>query len=112
MTEFDIQKLLIAWFRKNYKNIPCFAIPNGEIRDKVTAARLKQSGTLAGIPDLLIADGSPGLFLEVKKNNGKLSLNQKVVIAQLKEQGYTVEVCYSYEQGKEIILNYLNKHKY
>jgi len=52
--------------------------PNGEKRDKVTAAILKRMGTKPGIPDFLLYDTSTGYLyaMEVKAKDGHLSESQ------------------------------------
>lgn len=47
-----------------------FAIPNGGLRDKVTAARLKAEGVKPGVPDIFVPHarhGRYGLFIEMKR---------------------------------------------
>ena len=109
MNEFNIQKLFVAWFRATYPGVILFAIPNGEKREPATAKRLKESGVLAGVPDLFIADGKPGLFIEMKDARGRLSAAQKEIIPQLKESGYPVVVCHSYEEAKAAVLEYFTE---
>jgi hypothetical protein len=58
-----------------------FAIPNGGLRDKAVAAKLKKTGVLAGVPDIAIAGaGGHVWFLEVKTSAGKLSADQESFI--------------------------------
>lgn len=107
MTEHDHQKLFIAWVRKHYPTVLVFAIPNGEKRDPVTAKRLQEEGVLAGVPDLFIADGRPGLFIEMKEPmRGRVSTAQKEMLPALASAGYSVAVCYGYEEAKTAFLNY------
>ena len=52
--------------------------PNGELRSKATAARLKSMGTLAGVADLtFISDGGVTSFIELKAPGKYLSPAQK-----------------------------------
>jgi hypothetical protein len=46
MTEHDHQKVFVAWARRNYPDLVLFAIPNGGIRDAITARKLKEEGVL------------------------------------------------------------------
>ena len=48
------QERLCEWL--NAKNVAYFAVPNGGLRMKRTAASLKRQGVKAGVPDLLIID--------------------------------------------------------
>ncbi len=113
MDEHNIQKLLVAWFRKAYPLLAplLFAIPNGGHRDPVTARRLKDEGVLPGIPDLFLAfptAGSSGLFIEMKTLRGTATKAQKAVHAALQAQGYSVAVARGYDAGKKVISEYLS----
>lgn len=81
---------------------------------------MKAEGQKAGVPDLFLAypcKGYHGLFIEMKKSRvgkrgrlidkGKTSEYQDAMIANLRKVGYRVEVCYSFDQFKEIIKQYL-----
>ena len=107
MTEHQHQRLFIHWARLRYPNLLIFAIPNGGQRSIVTAKRLQAEGVVAGIPDLFVADGRPGLFIEMKKPGGALSKSQKEIIPTLQKNGYYVAVCYGFEQAKIALINYL-----
>ena len=48
------QERLCEWL--NAKNVAFFAVPNGGLRMKRTAAALKRQGVKAGVPDLIIID--------------------------------------------------------
>lgn len=75
----------------------------------VTAKLLKDEGVVAGIPDLFVADGRPGLFIEMKEpGKGALSKAQKAVIPQLQRHGYPVVVCYGYDEAKQAFMGYIN----
>ena len=51
-----------------------FHVPNGEVRDPRTGAKLKAMGTRRGVADLLfIRPGAPPLFLELKDRVGRQS---------------------------------------
>lgn len=118
--EHDEQVKLVAWARANagwFEALKLlFSIPNGGHRNAKTAALMKAEGVLAGVPDLYLAcprfwpDGSVshGLFIEMKAKGGRLSQNQKAIISLLRERGYRVAVCYSAEEAKAEILEYLD----
>lgn len=114
------QELLVRWFKLQYPSLLMFAIPNGGSRHIVEAKSLVLSGVTSGVPDLMLAkgvNGLNGLFIELKrpkvkgKPNPVVSKQQKEVIVHLIEAGYAAEVCYGFEQAKEVIVNYLNKEK-
>jgi hypothetical protein len=113
MDEHNHQRLTVAWFRARYPHLAgvFFAIPNGGRRDKVTAARLKDEGVVAGVPDLFLAvphDGKAGLWLEMKDAlRGTASKAQKHMHTELEAQGYAVAVARGYEAAKLAITHYL-----
>lgn len=120
--EHDTQVECVNWFREDF---PVFAdllwaIPNGGYRSKATARAMKAEGQKAGVPDLQLAvprKGYHGLFIEMKKSSvgkkgqlvgkGRTSELQDKMIERLREVGYKVEVCYSFEQFKNITREYL-----
>lgn len=51
--------------------------PNGEVRDKATAGKLKGMGVLAGVPDLcFVMPNGQAAFLELKVGGGRLDDDQ------------------------------------
>lgn len=115
-TELQEQIYLFNW-AKYESGIPklslMFAIPNGGKRDPQTALRLKASGTKPGIPDIFLpvpGGGFHGLFIELKRLNGTLSKDQRIVIEELRDAGYRVEVCKGAEAAIAIIKDYLGCH--
>lgn len=110
MTEHQHQSAFFKWFRRQYPHILAFAIPNAAKRGPKLASMMKSEGMLAGVPDLMIADGKPGLFIEMKEpKKGKLQDTQKEIISRLSNAGYQVAVCYGWEQAREAAQNYLNQ---
>lgn len=88
-----------------------FAIPNGGLRDKVTASRLKQTGVKAGVPDVMLPlpwGQFAGLFLELKKiRKGVVSDEQAAYHIELRRAGYCVVVCKGYVECVNAINAYL-----
>ena len=77
-----------------------FHVPNGELRDPVTAARLTSLGVKRGVPDVLITSRPPsrpearGVAIELKRRSGgTVSPDQKRWLAQLEQDGWVVAVC-------------------
>jgi hypothetical protein len=87
------------------------AIPNGGMRSKATAGKLKAEGVRAGVPDLFLpiaVGGHHGLWVEMKtRTGGRLSPDQVSWIAHLRLQGYRVEVCPGVDHGIRAIRDYL-----
>jgi hypothetical protein len=112
-SEYQIHVAIMDWIRLNQTRLPglklAFHCPNGEVRNKATAKRLKRMGVLPGIPDLMIPVGNGrfrGLALEVKSKRGKLSAEQVQVIARLRLQDWFVEVVHTPDEGIAVINTY------
>ena len=88
-----------------------FAIPNGGMRSKATAAKLKAEGVKAGVPDIClpVARGEyHGLWIEMKAGRNKPTAPQVKWHVKLSQQGYRVAVCYSWEAARDVIEEYLH----
>lgn len=110
MNEHEHQRIVVATLRKENQGLIIFAIPNGGGRSKVEAARLKDEGVLAGVPDLFIAaarNGYNGLFLEMKSETGSASTEQKRVIGRLLDAGFLAVVCRGYADALAVARRYL-----
>ncbi len=111
------QKAFFRWLAlaKPFVRALTFAIPNGGKRDIKEAYAMKEAGVTAGVPDILLAiptDNYPGLFIEFKFGNNKLTGLQQVFIARLREVGYRVDVCYTFEEARQVVLDYLKGSDY
>lgn len=115
--EHKEQATLIEWWRYAHKlfGIPeqlLFAIPNGGARSATTGALLKAEGVRAGVPDLFLAvprGSCHGLFIEMKKiKGGVVSAAQEAMCAELRSQGYAVEICHGWQEAVTTITSYLN----
>lgn len=87
-------------------------IPNGGLRNKSEAIRLKAQGTKAGIPDLQLTmarGGYFGLFIEFKATvkPEPVSLEQQACIGRLNDQGYLAVVCRGHFDAMECLRAYL-----
>lgn len=97
------------WLAWAYPNVIAFAIPNGGLRDKRVAAKLRDEGVKPGIPDIMLAEpvgAWPGLFVEMKSKRGVVSPAQKLMIARLRQKGYKVEVAYGWTEAKDVTERY------
>lgn len=84
-------------------------IPNGGERNKVVALKLKNQGVKKGIPDIFFPcarKGFYGLYIEMKKEGGVLSKEQKNIIHQLQMNGYCVRICYTFNEARIALLEY------
>lgn len=86
--EARIQASIVAWIRAVAPGVLAFAVPNGGLRTKAEAARMKWTGVVAGVPDLVvIAPGARACFLEVKTSAGRPSPEQRDVHVSLAALG-------------------------
>lgn len=86
-------------------------IPNGGSRNRLEAANLKRQGVKAGVPDVCLpvpSSGRHGLYIEMKYGKNKPTEKQRAWLTALKNQGYAVAVCYSWEQAQTVICKYLH----
>lgn len=90
-TEHEEQRELVRDFRQTYPGVLIFSIPNGGLRTKQTALKLRIEGCVAGIPDLYVPEW--GLWIEMKRvTGGRLSPEQREQIAYLERIGHAVIV--------------------
>lgn len=106
-----------------------FAIPNGGLRHKGTAVRLKAEGAKAGMLDIMLPvarKGCHGLFVELKRPailapsiktgkliisqpKGKTSNKQDSWIDKLREQGYGACSCEGWIAARDVLVQYLGE---
>ena len=108
MSEHDEQVAVVEWCDLN--GIPVFAIPNGGMRCKRTAALLKAEGVKAGVPDLFIPlpkGGYAGLFVEMKDVDGrKPRPSQMQWLETLNANGYAAYWAKGAAQAIDLICRY------
>ena len=116
--EDEHQTALIEWSelpetRKKYPMLKwLFAVPNGGMRSKATATKMKQTGVKRGISDLILlypAFKYHALTIELKYNKNKLSKEQQDFIWHHEPLGYRCIVCWSWLDAKRQIINYLSE---
>ncbi len=116
MSEHTEQCALFQWAKVMEPRHPqlalMFAIPNGGKRK--SGWWEKAEGLKSGVPDIFLAVprqfitySLSGLFIEMKFGKNKTSKKQKGWIDALIDEGYAVEVCYSFEEAKQAIIGYL-----
>lgn len=113
-TEHQEQVALFQWMRMQYPKVTMFSIPNAAKRSPQLASYMKAEGLMAGVSDIFLmkpVGKFHGLFLEMKSQTGTISDSQKKFLAKANAEGYATCVCYSYEEAKEIIKNYLQENK-
>lgn len=128
MTEEGHQVCLFRWANLAKGKHPelawLYAVPNGGLRNKAVAAKLKAGGVKAGYPDIgldVARKGFHGLRIELKtpevaavpgvskrKPPGRVSPEQDAWAAHHHEQGYLSVVALGWEHAMKIILGYLS----
>lgn len=120
------QKAFVKWWRMNARSLnqdprALMSIPNGGVRDKVTASILKDEGAVRGAPDLFLAIPQyrgvvrkdevwdHGMFIEMKAAHGVTSIDQVAVHGMMKKNGYLVVICHSFEEAKAAVTEYLGE---
>lgn len=113
-SESGHQRAVFAWAALNFPKYPelrlMFAIPNGGERNKIVAANLKAEGVRAHVPDIFLPVPRGkwcGLFLEMKKQGGRVDPGQKEFIKALQMQGYGACVCVGWLAATETLVSYL-----
>jgi hypothetical protein len=101
--EAAIQAGVVEWIRACAPQVIVFAVPNGGLRSKSEAGRMKWTGTLAGIPDLcILAPGGIARFIEIKGPGGTLSEEQKSMILALAKRGAPCAVVTSIDDARAV----------
>jgi hypothetical protein len=81
--------------------------PAGELRDKITAKRLKDMGTKPGVPDfLLFAPSLLAHFLELKRKGGIISDDQQLWADWCNDVGYPHAIAYGYDDAIEVLVHW------
>ena len=113
MSEYHEQAALIDWARSMEHQYPAlrylFHIPNGGWRHKATAGRMKAQGVKAGVPDLFLPIPPPGLWIEMKYGTNQLTAHQSAWCRALYEAGYHVQVCWSFEEARDVLVDYIER---
>lgn len=113
--EAQEQIALFTWAKMQESIYPelslMYSIPNGGSRHIVEAANLKRQGVKAGVPDIclpVLKGHYAGLYIELKVGKNKISEYQKKWIEKLRNYGHRVEVCYGWEEAKNVIIDYIS----
>lgn len=79
-TETQIHIAIVHWIKTVSPSTVFWHTPNGGLRSKREAAKLRAMGTLPGVPDLILICEPPGpclAFLEIKAPGAYLSFEQR-----------------------------------
>ena len=119
-TESAHQQALFAWCALNIETYPelkwFHAIPNGGSRGDnqrsraIQGGKLKAEGVKSGVADcfLPVKRGVwSGLYIEMKRDTGKPSKEQKEFGVFVQLQGFGFVVCYNWEDAVKCLKEYL-----
>lgn len=114
LTERQIQIQCVSWFRLRYPEASrvFFSVPNGGARNAWTAKNLRDEGALSGVADLILLvprHGYANLCIEMKKAGGRQSDSQKAFEEAVKAFKGKYVVCYSFDEFKAVVEDYLEK---
>jgi len=112
--EDKLQEIIYKWYNNNYclktseKRGLIFAIPNGGTRQIREAVKLKATGVIPGVSDLIvITPNGKLLFVELKNEKGIQSNFQKEFELRVNKLGYEYHLIRNFEDFKSLILNNL-----
>lgn len=111
--EHRLQVACVQWFRYQYPKHAhnLFAVPNGGKRDKVTAAKLKAEGALAGVADLILLmpnNQYHALCIEMKTCTGRQADTQRKWQKLIEQDGYKYVICRSIDEFILEVSDYIN----
>lgn len=114
VSEESIHQLLIHCITKHpqlckFKSL-VMHFPNEGKRSLRYGALMKSLGMRKGVSDLFIAvprHEFGGAWIELKSENGILSLEQKAFLEDMKAQNYYTNVCWSLDEAIEAVTWYL-----
>lgn len=114
-SESDEQKALFEWAALGqYPDLALmYHIPNGGLRSKATASKLKAEGVKPGVPDICLPvprKGYHALYIELKRRyGGRVSADQRFWIDELNLQGNFAVVCQGWSEARKVIEYYLRE---
>lgn len=114
--ESRIQCAVITWWAAAHAafKVPeflLFSVPNGAYTGPRLGKLLKRQGMRAGTSDLFLSvmrRGRGGLYIEMKRPDGRVSPEQIRFLEEVQRQGYDSHECYSFEEATTLISDYLN----
>ena len=110
--EHELQKHCVTWFKYRYPHLKAlfFSVPNGGVRNKAEAGKLKAEGTNRGVADLILLLPNyyfHSLNIEMKAGSSQ-SDYQKIYEQACRASGSNYVICRSLDQFKDVIQEYLS----
>lgn len=107
-SEDKIQSEIFQWFWNTYPKYLIHAVPNGGSRNVLEAMKMKATGTVAGIADLIIwLPNGKAVMCEVKNATNDQQPAQKKIEAKMKAMNSNYILVRSLEDFQEQIKNFL-----
>lgn len=107
-----IRRMALSAKRPELKGLElAFAIPNGFLDSKSKRIRAHREGVLSGVPDVFIpipSKGFHGLFLEFKRQGGRVTKAQASFINSVAHRGYKAQVVFSCQEALYATMDYLD----
>lgn len=105
LSEDEIQMQIVEWL--TLMGIVCFHIPNERSSSVANMMKLKRLGLLPGAADLEVWVPINGktktVYMEVKRHDGRQSVNQKTFQAKCENAGYPYHVVRSLDEAIEVV---------
>jgi hypothetical protein len=112
--EYHIQVAVVFWLVNQYPRCLFTISPSGMKLPVQVAIKMQRMGYKAGTPDLMIFEprgGYHGLFIELKADSGKKSVQQCAFIQALNDRGYKAVFAFGFEEARNVISEYLSTRK-
>lgn len=111
--EHDLQTRCVTWFHYQFPYLKplFFSVPNGGYRNKAEAARLKAEGANAGVSDLILqlpAGKWSSLNIEMKAGSSQREEQKRYQVC-VQASGGRYELCRSYEQFVDLVIEYISQ---
>ena len=104
-SEDALQQKCVFWFHNAYPHLRglLFAVPNGGSRNAREGQKLKRTGVVAGVSDLILLYMGSAFLLELKTETGSQSKKQKDWQSKAEQEGFEYFVIRSLAKFKSVI---------
>jgi hypothetical protein len=96
------------WVRETYPDLLIFHVPSGELRNPITAVKLKRMGVVPGVADFLMFVPGKGIAIELKDRGGEQSPAQKRFQKQWENCGNVYAIARSLDQFKDTVETWIS----
>jgi hypothetical protein len=106
ISEKEIHMKAWQWVQQTYPGLLIFHVPSGELRNPITAIKLKRMGVVPGVADFLMFVNGHNVAIELKDKGGAQSMAQKHFQQQWEACGNVYEIARSLEHFQNIVSTY------